>query len=315
MSKCYFRCSCEVAALARHLPDADELEFRFDKPRLAVVRLGKSYRDGQKPTDTASAVCVAETAEETIDEKLPSEIKRAILNNLRDAIMLPTVAVFTWRRGLADAPPNAVQNLRGYWSDDGQSWHEATTERHMIIVWGIPTVRLPSLDVLCKEVVELLGTRTEEPLGHQLFREAWSDRGTRPRSSLVIGVAAAEVGFKKLVGSLVPEVQWLLEEIQTPSLTQMVRKFLPTLPVKCRVLGKSIRPPNVLLNQLDEAIKRRNKLVHAGQPPPKRNELDNMLRAVSDFLWICDVYAGQEWAQHCISAQTLMAWPDQSKPE
>jgi len=45
----------------------------------------------------------------------------------------------------------------------------------------------------------------EEPLGRQLFREAWSEREMHPRSALVvIGVAAAEVGFKRLVGSLVP---------------------------------------------------------------------------------------------------------------
>ena len=37
----------------------------------------------------------------------------------------------------------------------------------------------------------------EEPLGRQLFREAWSQVGTNPRSGLVIGVTAAEVGLIK----------------------------------------------------------------------------------------------------------------------
>jgi hypothetical protein len=49
---------------------------------------------------------------------------------------------------------------------------------------------LPTLDVMRNEVVELIKTGTEEPLGRQLFREAWSERVTRPRSALVIGVAA-----------------------------------------------------------------------------------------------------------------------------
>ena len=138
------------------------------------------------------------------------------------------------------------------------------------------------------------------------------ERRVLARSALVIGVAAAEVGFKKLVGSLVPQAPWLLDEIQTPPLGTMLRKFLPTLPVKFRFQGKAIRPPNVLLNQLDEAIRRRNKLVHAGQPPPNRDELEKMLRTVNDFLWICDVYAGHGWAHEYISAATRTAWADDS---
>jgi hypothetical protein len=132
--------------------------------------------------------------------------------------------------------------------------------------FGIPTrSSLPTQRAIGDQVAGFIKTgTTEEPLGRQLFREAWSERETRPRSALVIGVAAAEVGFKKLVGTLVPQARWLMDEIQTPPLGTMLRKFLPTLPVKFA------SPPSVLLKQLDEAVKRRNKLVHAGQPPPKK---------------------------------------------
>ena len=153
----------------------------------------------------------------------------------------------------------------------------------------------------CTKVVELATAGTEEPLGRQLFREAWSQKNSRPRSALVIGVAAAEVGFKKLVGSLVPQAQWLVDEVQTPSLSNMLSNFLPTLPVKARFEGKSIRPPKALRLQLEKAVNRRNKVVHAGEPPPKWDELEEMLRAVNDFLWICDVYQGHVWAAKHIS--------------
>ena len=214
---------------------------------------------------------------------------------------------------MAEGPPNPSGNVKGYCSNDGKSWREVSMVRGFYVSLERVTGPLPTLDVMRNEVVELIKTGTEEPLGRQLFREAWSERVTRPRSALVIGVAAAEVGFKKLVGSLLPQAQWLIDEIQTPPLVTMVRKFLPTLPVKFRFQGKSIRPPNVLLNQLDEAIKHRNKLVHAGQPPPNRNELEKMLRAVSDFLWICDVYAGHGWAHEYISVATRMAWADDGR--
>jgi len=112
----------------------------------------------------------------------------------------------------------------------------------------------------------------------------------------------------------VPQAQWLVDEIQTPALSKMLRKYLPTLPVRARFENKSIRPPNALLNQLDNAVQRRNKLVHAGELPPRWDELEEMLRAVNDFLWICDLYQGHVWAAKHISISLLNAWSsDQTK--
>lgn len=286
----------------------------------------------------STAVCAAETTEEAIDEKVSSEInlgisasldgKRAnfkdvdsravkfvehILDELYSTMIL-TAAVFRWRCG-AEGPPDPVRNLRGFCSSDGVSWREVGMFRGLKISFGIPTGPLPPPDVIRNDIAEMIKAGMEEPLGHQLFREAWSQRQVRPRSALVIGVAAAEVGFKKLVGSLVPRAQWLMDEVQTPSLEKMLRKFLPILPVKCRFQGKSIRPPNVLLNKLGNAIECRNKLVHAGQPPPSGNELATMLRAVSDLLWICDLYSGHDWAHKYIPEGTLMAWQAEDKHE
>jgi hypothetical protein len=43
---------------------------------------------------------------------------------------------------------------------------------------------------------DLITNRVNEPLGQELFCEAWEIRKTNPRSSLVIGIAAVETGFK-----------------------------------------------------------------------------------------------------------------------
>lgn len=331
MSRCFFRCSYEVVQLG-HFYQPDGLEFRFDDPRPKVVRLIKSHWDSQKPADSTSAVCVGETEEETVDEKMASEISLAFSTSSEGELITPkqldprtvefldgaldglfkamvsTISIFRWRCGLAEGPPNPGRNRHGYFSDDSKSWRKLPMTRSLRISWGIPCA-LPPADVIRKEVVGLVTTGTEEPLGHQLFREAWEQRRERPRSALVIGVAAAEVGFKKLVGTLVPEAQWLMDEIQTPPLVKMLDKFLPTLPVRCKLEGKSIRPPKALLKRLDKAVECRNKVVHTGQPPPSTDDLDNMLRAVSDFLWICDAYGGQGWALQNISATTLKDWP------
>jgi hypothetical protein len=158
--------------------------------------------------------------------------------------------------------------------------------------------------------VALVSDGTEEPLGHQLFREAWNQKGVHPRSALVIGVAAAEVGLKKLIGTLVPQALWLVDEIQTPSFSKMVRDYLPSLPLKAKFRGKTIAPPKKLIDTLERAIRARNKVVHAGKAPPHGEELEEILRAVDEFLCICDVYAGRNWVAGFISSDTHAAWKD-----
>lgn len=337
MSRYCFRCSYEVTELGRHLRESDKLKFSFDIPGPRVVYLGKTYRDGRKPADWASAVCEGEADEEMIDETMASEFNQISSASTEDKFVTPnqlsphalaffdgilgklskqmnsTVSIFRWRYGLPEGPLNPGRNRHEYFSTDGESWREIPLARSLSMSFGISTEPLPSPDVIRKEVAELAASGTEEPLGRQLFREAWNQKQERPRSALVIGVAAAEVGFKKLVGGLVPEAQWLMDEVQTPSLGKMLNNFLPTLPVKRRFKGKSIRPPKELLKQLDKAVNFRNKLVHAGQPPPDNDELEAMLRAVSDFLWICDVYAGHGWAHRYISVETMKAWPSEGK--
>lgn len=329
----HFRCSCEVVGLAGYLKGANELEFRFNTPRSIIVRLSTNYPDELKPKDPSALVCTSTTTADAPIGEITSQLKAAIstadgrwanrkgvapstlaffdsVTGELQRVMASTVAVLRWREGLAEAPPDPCFNRREFLSEDGEAWREISTVRSLEIRFGMPTGPATPANELVKEVVELITAGMEEPLGHQLFREAWNQRDSRPRSALVIGVAAAEVGFKKLVASLVPQAQWLVDEVQTPSLVKMLNKFLPTLPLKARVRGKSIRPPRQLLRSLEEAVKCRNDLVHAGKAPPSRKDLDNMLRAVNDLLWICDLYGGQLWALKHISVSTQQAWED-----
>ena len=103
----------------------------------------------------------------------------------------------------------------------------------------------------------------EEPLARQLFREAWSQIGINPRSALVIGVSAAEIGLKRLISALIPETDWLMQEISTPPVGKVLRKFLPTLQVRAkRVDGGPITPPRELIRQIEKAVQHRNDVVH-----------------------------------------------------
>jgi hypothetical protein len=164
---------------------------------------------------------------------------------------------------------------------------------------------------IAEQVVQLCEQGVDEPLGHQLYREAWHLRESNPRAAFVIAVAAAEIGLKKVIETLVPEAQWLLEEIQTPPFSKMLRKYIPILKVRSRITGKSILPPSGMMNLLDDAVTTRNKIIHAGAEPPNREKFSEVLDAISDFLWICDMYAGQLKVLEFISTQTLVAWKNE----
>ena len=271
----FFRFSCEVTGLARYAEKSD-VEFSFDSPRAISVRLSKAYPDGVKPREPGDAVCTSIATVEPPDAKIADELKAGwvlpvvdgkvkvgdpttefmdgVLGDLRAAIT-STAILFRWRQGVAEGPPDPCHTLKASYSNDGEVWREVPLLRSVKIRFGLST-SAPEDDV-SEQVVEWANAGIEEPLGRQLFREAWSQRNSRPRSALVIGVAAAEVGFKKLVGSLVPQAEWLVDQVQTPALSKMLSKFLPTLPVKARFTDKSIRPPKALLNQLDKAVERR----------------------------------------------------------
>jgi hypothetical protein len=151
--------------------------------------------------------------------------------------------------------------------------------------------------------VELV-TSHREPVGHELWREAWNLRHSNPRSSLVIGVAAAEVGLKQLIALLVPEAKSLVENIPSPPLDAMMRKVLPDLPIRADV-EPTRRAPRHLRTAIMSAVEDRNRVVHLGAMP--RGDLRGTLLAIRELLYVLDVYAGQPWAEALLADATRTA--------
>ena len=331
-----FKMSFEIKELGSHLEANTTFEFQFTTPIDASVEFRDRYPNGQGPKLVGSAICIATTAGDLQDEGAKAEISKALLessdggwanfkglgqnrmselNAAVDLFYVPlhdlmesTTAILRWRLGAPAGPNKPFHESREFLSADGKIWMEIPTVRSASIRMGIPFKRRGASEVTQLGIVDLVEKIGDEPLGHQLFREAWNLLDSNPRSALVVGVAAAEVGLKKLVGSLVPNAAWLVDEVQSPSLGKMLRQYLPKLPVKGRLVGKTIRPPRQLITGLEHAVESRNKVVHASRLPPNRDELEGMLRAVNDFLWICDCYAGHIWSVENISFETISAW-------
>ena len=218
------------------------------------------------------------------------------------ASSLRLVRLLRWRAGLN------FQTLtvnRDYLSLDGQAWLYLSVARSATI--ALFQIFPAMSEEITKDIIQQYETNGDEPLAHQLFNDAWNLRYTNPRASLVIAVAAAEVGLKKVVGSIVPDARWLLDEIQTPPFTKMLREYIPTLKVTY-IKGKQIAPPSKLVAKLEEAARKRNKIVHTGKEAPDNKELLEMLEAIQDFLRICDMYRGQLKNTDFISDHVLKAW-------
>lgn len=153
-------------------------------------------------------------------------------------------------------------------------------------------------------IAELVTSSQREPVAHELWREAWNLRHPNPRSSLVIGVAAAEVGIKQLIAAMVPGAKSLVENIPSPSLDVMMRKILPDLPIKADV-EPSRRVPRYLRIAVITAVEDRNRVVHLGAMPS--GDLRKTLIAIREFLYMLDMYSGQLWAEALLTEKTRSA--------
>jgi hypothetical protein len=88
----------------------------------------------------------------------------------------------------------------------------------------------------------------------------------------------------------------------------MLKEYLPLLPVKLRLEKKTLVPPDELLHEIRTGNDLRNKVSHQGHVEITAEKLDRILRAVSDLLWILDLYQGYKWAIENVQPQVLSSW-------
>jgi hypothetical protein len=308
--------------------NGEELEFSYKTLKTVVVRF--TQRE-QHDTDRSAgvgetAICLV-LARLDIEPDVKSQIDQAIeagrvnfnkMNrkslkiiddcffHLRD-VSRSTVTLFNWIHGL-DGPPDPLGwadgrgRAQALYSEDGERWLKYSLARTIGLLFEEATHSIFARNAQIDELVRKVEAGAQEPLARQVFREAWSHIGVNPRSALVLGVSAAEVAVRSLIGTLIPDAKWLVDELQTPPVGKMLRKFLPTLPVRARWAdGRPITLPTKLIGLVEKAFERRNDVAHVGASPPSRKELANMLRAIDDLLWFCDVYSGEHWAMKHIS--------------
>jgi hypothetical protein len=190
------------------------------------------------------------------------------------------------------------------WSLDKKSWRTFSNLR----IWaGIPFRSLNLTDEALADVREQVREGATEPLGHELFREAWDQRLQNPRSALIIGYAAAEVGFKECAAFLIPHAAWLVENLPTPPLDKVLIQYVPNLPVKLTINGSNPFVPKQIIARIREAMESRNKTAHTKGKRLSPDSLEGILRAIRDLLWLFDYHCGHAWALNNIRPEILDA--------
>jgi hypothetical protein len=206
-----------------------------------------------------------------------------------------TLRLLRWRHGL-DVPTQPFAQVAAEWSLDQETWR-------MLPARGQGRVRISSVSLgllaaeRTAEVQRLLDAGLEMPIGHELLVEAEEHAITSVRSSLVLSLAALEVGFKGLVSRLVPDAAWLVVELPSPPLERMLRDYLPLLPKVLEVnVGAADTLTTTALAEVRKAVTLRNDLVHTGRAKIDGRWLDSWLQLCGDLLYLFDFYQGHRWA-------------------
>lgn len=239
-----------------------------------------------------------------------TEFSDSAYTSLRIAVER-ALRVLRWRVGLRGAGREPILGFRLFeWSADGHAWHLLYDNSLARIVM---TVGLPYSQI-SQEIVgstkELWLNDVDEPPAHELFQEAWDLQESNPRSSLVIGIAAAETCVKNLVMQLVPATAWLLENLQSPPIVAMLGRYFPQLPARIVVeagIQSVAPPPDWLIKIIEKGVNLRNKVVHGQRVELRKDTVREVLEAVNDVLYYCDLHAGHLWAASRLSPRLQAA--------
>jgi len=239
-------------------------------------------------------------------EDLPKEF-REFSNSLDrelNQLASESVALVRWRFGLAGGH-RAISGFKGiFWRSGDGTWARVPIQIGMVA--NIERTVLFSERAL--ETVRRIWTGSnKEPVGHELWREAWAIQESAPRSALLIGVAALEVGVKEWIAQEIPETSWLMSEIPSPPAVRMLNEYAPKLLTLKGRPDRARQLPKDLVTRLAKGVKLRNDIAHAGAKVFASADLREFLYTVRDALYLLDSFAGRDWALDHVRRTTVKA--------
>ena len=209
-----------------------------------------------------------------------------------------------------------ASDLHGPFQNESMSWNTKGNSFHNINLPGLVRVLFWNSVIWHEKIeptfVSLWKGKSDEPLSHELFREAGSLLSSAPRSALLMLASALETGVKSYISQRAPDTQWLLTEMQSPPIQKMLRKYVPKIiPALTRDLSHW-SGLKTLFDRVEKMFGQRNHLAHRGNLEITDAQLFEYKKDVSDILYVLDFLNGEQWAINNIRPETCQAlkWND-----
>ncbi len=190
-----------------------------------------------------------------------------------------------------------------------ESYHSVPTPKQgPITLIGDPSGGFVWSDKDQKSFTELWESQdAQEPLAHQLLREAKNIVGQNRRSALLICYSALEVGVKQHISNCVPDAAWLATNSPSPPLNKILRTYLPQLHSE----NQDFENWNQIKSKLSLVPKftdDRNRLAHRGESI--EGSIDDYLEITENLLYAFDVLEGHNWAKSLVDREfrELLGW-------
>lgn len=293
-----------------------DVEIKVSDPERGMEIIYKQRpKDSDRPPYETNDGLIVALCQRSLSERLYNEtVSTGILSQKKEAVkqifddmtdfLQRTLRLARWRTNIQGGPNPIRSGVPDFfvWSVNGSNWKMVTDSISLRVKFLHSTRNWSKEDAGFLQTEILKGLN--EPLAHELLREADINRESNPRSSLILGVAAAEVGFKHFASKTLPDTTWLLE-LPSPPLIEMINKF-PWAQLKTRINDKVPMVPEPITDELKKAVALRNKIVHSGIATLNYETLDSVMNAVNDFLYFLDlVHTGQPWPLSCMSRDIL----------
>jgi hypothetical protein len=236
------------------------------------------------------------------------ELCRAARKRLRDDID-GFISLLCWRQNIG-APHKPVQYDVLYWKISGEIYRVVSdpyVDNSSMMLAGIQWNSEREADFA--EIWE--NESSNEPIGHELLREAINLGRTSSRSGILMLVAALEAGVKSHISRIAPDTSWLMENLQSPPVHKLLQKYVPSMhEARGNDIGfwEKLKPT---LRSVQTMVEIRNTVAHSGQGDFETADLDEYITTVSDVLYVLDVLEGHGWAKHHVSnkLRNELAWP------
>lgn len=182
-------------------------------------------------------------------------------------------------------PSKPVQS----WSIDKVNWH------NLYDMWinAISVENTRSFNLA--DLTQLVENSMFEPLPFEILNEAKALTHSAPRVALIVAAMALEIGVKQFIKYKNPEVEWILDNIQSPP----VVKLLTELVIK---LEPNLTFSQATISELKTLVSARNTAIHLGTFDDTAKNAAKMgqmifsqISLVSDILYYLAYYTGHQW--------------------